>query len=51
MPGSRADALELLLALTRIHDEGRHTQRRLALDEAQRAAGGKKLDVNTAAGD
>jgi formylglycine-generating enzyme required for sulfatase activity len=42
--GGRADALELLLALTRINDEGRHTRRRLPLAEARLAAGGKKAD-------
>ncbi|CAG0906977.1 unnamed protein product [Cyprideis torosa] len=41
----RADALELLLALTRVNDEGRHTRRRLALGEARLAAGGKKADA------
>ena len=44
--GGRADALELLLALTRINDEGRHTRRRLPLAEARLAAGGKKADPN-----
>lgn len=38
------DALELLLSLTRINDEGRHTRRRLPLGEARLAAGGKKAD-------
>ena len=42
--GGRTDALELLLALTRINDEGRHTRRRLPLAEARLAAGGKKAD-------
>lgn len=41
----REDALELLLALTRVNDEGRHTRRRLSLGEARLAAGGKKADV------
>ena len=40
----RADALELLLALTRINDEGRHTRRRLPLAEARLVAGGRKSD-------
>ena len=37
-------ALELLLALTRINDEGRHTRRNLAVGEACLIAGGKKAD-------
>ncbi|MEZ5535774.1 MAG: SUMF1/EgtB/PvdO family nonheme iron enzyme [Thiolinea sp.] len=41
----RGDALELLLALTRVNDEGRHTRRRLPLGEARLAAGGKKADA------
>ncbi len=44
LPKGKADALELLLALTRINDEGRHTRRRLPLGEARLAAGGKKVD-------
>jgi formylglycine-generating enzyme required for sulfatase activity len=44
LPKGRADALELLLALTRINDEGRHTRRRLPLGEARLAAGGKQAD-------
>jgi formylglycine-generating enzyme required for sulfatase activity len=44
LPKGKADALELLLALTRINDEGRHTRRRLPLGEARLAAGGKKAD-------
>ncbi|WP_287603692.1 SUMF1/EgtB/PvdO family nonheme iron enzyme [Thiothrix sp.] len=44
LPKGRADALELLLSLTRINDEGRHTRRRLPLGEARLAAGGKKAD-------
>lgn len=40
----REDALELLLALTRISDEGRHTRRRLPLEEARLVAGGIKVD-------
>lgn len=34
LPKGKADALELLLSLTRINDEGRHTRRRLPLGEA-----------------
>jgi formylglycine-generating enzyme required for sulfatase activity len=44
LPKGRADALELLLALTRINDEGRHTRRRLPLEEARLVAGGKTFD-------
>jgi hypothetical protein len=44
LPKGKADALELLLALTRINDEGRHTRRRLPLGEARLAAGGKQAD-------
>ncbi|QTR49974.1 nSTAND1 domain-containing NTPase [Candidatus Thiothrix anitrata] len=44
LPKGKADALELLLSLTRINDEGRHTRRRLPLGEARLAAGGKKAD-------
>ncbi|MBU0655408.1 MAG: SUMF1/EgtB/PvdO family nonheme iron enzyme [Gammaproteobacteria bacterium] len=44
LPKGREDALELLLALTRVNDEGRHTRRRLPLGEARLAAGGKKAD-------
>jgi len=36
--------LELLLALTRVNDEGRHTRRRLSISEACLIAGGKKSD-------
>ena len=35
----QAGALELLLALTRINPEGRHTRQRIALEEARRIAG------------
>ncbi len=42
LPKGKADALELLLALTRINDEGRHTRRRLPLGEARLAAGRQK---------
>jgi formylglycine-generating enzyme required for sulfatase activity len=44
LPKGKADALELLLALIRINDEGRHTRRRLPLGEARLAAGGKQAD-------
>ncbi|MDD5394103.1 MAG: SUMF1/EgtB/PvdO family nonheme iron enzyme [Thiothrix sp.] len=44
LPKGKADALELLLSLTRINDEGRHTRRRLPLGEARLAAGGRKAD-------
>jgi formylglycine-generating enzyme required for sulfatase activity len=44
LPGGRNDALELLLALTRVNDEGRHTRRRLPLGEALLAAGGKQAN-------
>lgn len=39
VPKGKACALELLLAMTRIDDEGRHTRRRIAQDEARRVAG------------
>ncbi len=39
IPDSKADALKLLLALTRISPDGRHTRQRIALDEARRIAG------------
>ncbi|HEC05059.1 MAG TPA: hypothetical protein ENI84_02535, partial [Thiothrix sp.] len=45
IPKGKADALELLLALTRISDQGNHTRRRLSLEEARKVAGGKKLDT------
>lgn len=44
IPNGRNDALELLLALTRVNDEGRNTRRRLSLDEARWIAGGKRSD-------
>ncbi|MEA3411331.1 MAG: SUMF1/EgtB/PvdO family nonheme iron enzyme, partial [Pseudomonadota bacterium] len=44
IPGGRGDALELLLALTRISDQGNHTRRRLSVHEARLAAGGKRRD-------
>lgn len=44
LPKGREDALELLLALTRINDEGRHTRRRLPIEEAWLVAGGRKSD-------
>lgn len=44
LPNGKADALELLLALTRISDQGNHTRRRLSLAEARTAAGGHKRD-------
>jgi formylglycine-generating enzyme required for sulfatase activity len=44
LPKGREDALELLLALTRINDEGRHTRRRLSVEEARLVAGGKRFD-------
>ncbi|MDJ0805857.1 MAG: SUMF1/EgtB/PvdO family nonheme iron enzyme [Gammaproteobacteria bacterium] len=44
LSGGRNAALELLLALTRINDEGRHTRRRLPLQEAKMIAGGKRSD-------
>jgi len=45
IPGGRIDALELMLALTRINDDGKHTRRRLTLAEARLIAGGRKLDI------
>jgi hypothetical protein len=42
VPNGKGDALELLLALTRISDQGDHTRRRLSLEEARKAAGGRK---------
>ena len=45
LPDGKKDALELLLALTRINDEGRHTRRRLSLADARVKASGKKSDV------
>ena len=39
VPKGRGGALELLLALTRINPEGRHTRQRIALEEARRIAG------------
>lgn len=45
MTGGRAAALELLLALTRINDEGRHTRRRLGIEEACQIAGGKRANL------
>ena len=45
IPKGKTDALELLLALTRISDQGNHTRRRLSLEEARKVAGGKKLDT------
>ncbi|GEM_PF-1026814 len=39
VPKGRQKALELLLALTRINPEGRHTRQRIALDEARMIAG------------
>ncbi|SJM89394.1 conserved hypothetical protein [Crenothrix polyspora] len=39
IPDSKADALKLLLALTRISPDGRHTRQRIALDEARHIAG------------
>ena len=44
IPGGKHSALELLLALTRINDEGRHTRRNLSMGEASLIAGGKKAD-------
>jgi hypothetical protein len=44
VPGGKGDALELLLAFTRISDQGNHTRRRLSLEEARTAAGGRKAD-------
>ncbi|MBE2295765.1 MAG: SUMF1/EgtB/PvdO family nonheme iron enzyme [Phycisphaerales bacterium] len=40
VPKGRQAALELLLRLTRIHDEGRHTRQRITRDEAVLVAGG-----------
>ncbi|OQW40085.1 MAG: hypothetical protein A4S08_05825 [Proteobacteria bacterium SG_bin4] len=39
VPQGKLAALELLLRLTRINDEGRHTRQRIALDEAVFVAG------------
>lgn len=39
----KAGALELLLAMTRINDEGRHSRRRIPQDEALRVAGNDDL--------
>jgi hypothetical protein len=44
VPGGKGDALELLLALTRISDQGNHTRRRLSLAESRMTAGGRKAD-------
>jgi len=44
VPGGKGDALELLLALTRTSDQGNHTRQRLSLEEARKAAGGRKAD-------
>ncbi len=38
-------ALELLLRLTRVHDEGRHTRQRISRDEAVAVAGDGRDDV------
>jgi formylglycine-generating enzyme required for sulfatase activity len=43
IPGSKADALRLLLALTHISPDGHHTRQRIALDEARRIAGNDDL--------
>ena len=42
--GGKQASLELLLALTRVNDEGRHTRRRLPIGEACLIAGGKKAN-------
>ncbi|WP_394752901.1 SUMF1/EgtB/PvdO family nonheme iron enzyme [Crenothrix sp.] len=39
IPGSKENALKLLLALTRMSPDGRHNRQRLALDEARHIAG------------
>jgi formylglycine-generating enzyme required for sulfatase activity len=39
IPDSKTNALKLLLALTRISPDGRHTRQRIALDEARNIAG------------
>ncbi|MGD8932597.1 MAG: SUMF1/EgtB/PvdO family nonheme iron enzyme, partial [Chromatiales bacterium] len=44
VPNGKGDALELLLALTRISDQGNHSRRRLSLPAARKAAGGSKVD-------
>ena len=45
VPNGKHSALELLLALTRINDEGAHTRRNLSMVDAALVAGGKKADT------
>lgn len=44
VPKGKAGALELLLAMTRINDEGRHSRRRIPQDEAWRVAGNNDVE-------